>query len=149
VQILALLLTRRSEGAALVVAPTSVCSNWAREAARFAPDLAVLEYTGDGRSALLEQVRENGNGKLLICSYALLQQDQAKLTELSFGTAVLDEAQFIKNSQSLRAQATHRRHRHTGRKSRRRSVEHLSFHEPGHAGRFFRLQPSLRQADRT
>src|SRR6185369_6134294 len=43
VQILALLLTRMQSGPALVVAPTSVCTNWAREAARFAPDLQVLE----------------------------------------------------------------------------------------------------------
>jgi len=108
VQILALLLARRESGPALVVAPTSVCSNWAREAGRFAPELDVLEYTGDGRPALLERLRESGRGKLLIVSYALLQQDQAKLTELAFGTAVLDEAQFIKNSQSLRAQAAFR-----------------------------------------
>lgn len=108
VQVLALLLTRSHEGPALVVAPTSVCSNWAREAARFAPDLTVLEYTGERRAGLLEQLGENGRGKLVICSYALLQQDQAKLTGLSWGTAVLDEAQFIKNSQSLRAQAAFR-----------------------------------------
>ena len=108
VQILALLLTRQNEGASLVVAPTSVCSNWAREAARFAPELQVLEYTGDGRAALLERLRDDGRSKLLIVSYALLQQDQAKLSELAYGTAVLDEAQFIKNSQSLRAQAAFR-----------------------------------------
>jgi superfamily II DNA or RNA helicase len=108
VQILALLLTRRDEGPALVVAPTSVCSNWAREASRFAPDLTVLEYTGDGRTALLETLRVDGRNKLVVCSYALLQQDQAKLGEFSWGTAVLDEAQFIKNSQSLRAQAAFR-----------------------------------------
>ncbi|HYP89308.1 MAG TPA: DEAD/DEAH box helicase, partial [Polyangiaceae bacterium] len=108
VQLLALLLARRDEGAALVVAPTSVCSNWAREAARFAPDLEVLEYAGDNRAAMIEAIRADGRGKLLIVSYALLQQEQAKLTELSFGTAVLDEAQFIKNSQSLRAQAAFR-----------------------------------------
>jgi superfamily II DNA or RNA helicase len=108
VQILALLLTRAAAGPALVVAPTSVCSNWAREAARFTPDLEVLEYTGERRAELLEELRQNGQNKLLVCSYALLQQDQAKLTELAWGTAVLDEAQFIKNSQSLRAQAAFR-----------------------------------------
>jgi superfamily II DNA or RNA helicase len=108
VQILALLLLRRATGPALVIAPTSVCSNWAREAGRFAPELKVLEYTGDRRAELLDELRENGEGKLLVCSYALLQQDQAKLTELGWGTAVLDEAQFIKNAQSLRAQAAFR-----------------------------------------
>jgi superfamily II DNA or RNA helicase len=108
VQILALLLSRKDEGPALVVAPTSVCSNWAREAARFVPELQVLEYTGENRESALELLRRDGAGKLLITSYALLQQDQAKLSDLAYGTAVLDEAQFIKNSQSLRAQAAFR-----------------------------------------
>jgi superfamily II DNA or RNA helicase len=108
VQILALLLARREEGPALVVAPTSVCTNWAREARRFAPDLEVIEYVGDNRAALLERLREPGTAKLLICSYGLLLQDQAKLAEPVWGTAVLDEAQFIKNAQSLRAQAAFR-----------------------------------------
>ena len=63
---------------------------------------------GDARASLLERVAEQGSGKLLICSYALLQQDQAKITAQTWGTAVLDEAQFIKNSQSLRAQAAFR-----------------------------------------
>jgi superfamily II DNA or RNA helicase len=108
VQLLALLLARREEGAALVVAPTSVCGNWAREARRFAPSLDVLEYTGDGRAELLEAVKRDGRGKLLVVSYALLQQDQVKLTAVRYGTAILDEAQFIKNSQSLRAQAAFR-----------------------------------------
>ena len=59
------------EKAATAVA--GVCSNWAREASRFAPELEVLEYTGDGRAALLERLREDGRGKLLVVSYALLQ----------------------------------------------------------------------------
>jgi superfamily II DNA or RNA helicase len=108
VQLLALLVSRQGEGAALVVAPTSVCGNWAREARRFAPTLEVLEYTGEARDELLEAIKLEGRGKLLIVSYALLQQDQAKLTAIHYGTAVLDEAQFIKNSQSLRAQAAFR-----------------------------------------
>jgi len=108
VQILALLLLRQASGPALVIAPTSVCSNWAREAGRFAPELKVLEYTGDRRADILDALRQGGEGKLLVCSYALLQQDQAKLTEIAWGTAVLDEAQFIKNAQSLRAQAAFR-----------------------------------------
>jgi superfamily II DNA or RNA helicase len=41
VQLLAVLLARAQEGPALVVAPTSVCWNWAEEAARFAPALRI------------------------------------------------------------------------------------------------------------
>lgn len=105
VQILALLLACREQGPALVVAPTSVCSNWAREARRFAPELTVLEYAGEARADLLTKLSADGASKLVVCSYGILLQDQAKLTEVSWGTAVLDEAQFIKNAQSLRAQA--------------------------------------------
>ena len=54
---IALLLTRRAGGPALVVAPTSVCSNWIDELRRFAPGLTVLDYAGKGRAALLEQFR--------------------------------------------------------------------------------------------
>jgi SNF2 family DNA or RNA helicase len=41
----------------------------------------------------------------VIVSYALLQQDAAELGAHSWSTAVLDEAQFIKNALSLRAKA--------------------------------------------
>jgi SNF2 family DNA or RNA helicase len=44
VQLIALLLYRAAGGPALVVAPTSVCENWKREFARFAPSLSVSAY---------------------------------------------------------------------------------------------------------
>ncbi|HMJ12380.1 MAG TPA: DEAD/DEAH box helicase, partial [Polyangiaceae bacterium] len=104
-QILALLAHRQHEGPALVVAPTSVCSNWVREIERFAPGLAALEYAGSQRSLLLEELGRKGAGQVLICSYALLQQDHQALSQVSWAAAVLDEAQFIKNPESLRARA--------------------------------------------
>ena len=48
---LAVLLERAPGGAALVVAPTSVCSNWLSEAARFAPSLDVQLYGDVGEAA--------------------------------------------------------------------------------------------------
>jgi superfamily II DNA or RNA helicase len=102
VQILALLLSRVKSGPALVVAPVSVCDNWRTEIARFAPSLRVRWYMGPGRECELEKL---GNGDLVITSYALLQQDIERLQTIEFGTAVLDEAQFIKNADSLRARA--------------------------------------------
>ncbi len=47
---LAVLLERAAGGAALVVAPTSVCSNWLAEAARFAPSLDVQMYGDVGEA---------------------------------------------------------------------------------------------------
>jgi len=110
IQILALLLARATEaqGPALVVAPTSVCGNWVTEIARFAPTLKALEYVGKDRAALLARLSgEAGMSSVVVCSYTLLQQDQAELSALSWGTVVLDEAQFIKNPQSLRAKAAY------------------------------------------
>ena len=48
VQVLALLLSRRGEaaGPSLVVVPKSLVFNWKQEAARFAPELRVLDHTG-------------------------------------------------------------------------------------------------------
>ena len=110
VQILALLLARAAEGQgpALVVAPTSVCGNWIAEIARFAPTLSAIEYVGKERGARLSSLSEqSGSSSVVVCSYTLLQQDQAELSALNFGTVVLDEAQFIKNPQSLRAKAAY------------------------------------------
>jgi superfamily II DNA or RNA helicase len=108
VQIIALLLARaaRGEGPALVVAPTSVCGNWLLELQRFAPSLTALDYAGRDRATLRARLQGPGaSASVLVCSYTLLQQDQAELAAIAFGTAVLDEAQFIKNAQSLRAKA--------------------------------------------
>ncbi len=101
-QAIALLLHRAAAGPALVVAPTSVCDNWQRELARFAPSLEVRVFVGGGRERELSGL---GARHVVITSYALLQQDAEKLQSISFATAILDEAQLIKNAESRRAQA--------------------------------------------
>ena len=106
VQILALLVSRAERGPALVVAPTSVSSNWLREMQRFAPSLVAFEWLGKDRASELARALEaGGNGLVVIASYALLQQDATELARIEWATAVLDEAQFIKNPESLRARA--------------------------------------------
>jgi len=107
-QCIALLLARAAGGPALVVAPTSVCSNWIDELRRFAPSLVVAEYTGRSRTKLLASIRHRDAAEtldVLIASYALLQQDASELASIEWNTAVIDEAQFIKNPNSLRAKA--------------------------------------------
>jgi superfamily II DNA or RNA helicase len=106
VEILALLLTRLDQGPTLVVAPTSVCANWLREAARFAPTLRSHEYGGPDRDELFESLKDPETApQLIVCSYGLLQQDVDALAGVEWGTVVLDEAQFIKNAESQRARA--------------------------------------------
>jgi superfamily II DNA or RNA helicase len=101
-QALALLLHRAKQGPALVVAPTSVCFNWVREAARFAPSLKVQAYNAADREALLSGL---GAGDVVVVSYGLLARELERFSEVSFATLVVDEAQAVKNPDTARARA--------------------------------------------
>ncbi len=102
VQALALLLLRAPRGPALVVAPTSVCMNWASEAARFAPTLNVKLFGAGDRA---EMIGSAGPFDLVIVSYGLLQLESERFTKPRWHTIVLDEAQAIKNAATKRSQA--------------------------------------------
>jgi superfamily II DNA or RNA helicase len=101
-QTLALLLHRAKAGPSLVVAPTSVCFNWAAEAARFTPSLRVKSYREADREQLLRKLKA---GDVLLISYGLLVRDAERLGRISFATLVVDEAQAAKNPDTARAKA--------------------------------------------
>ncbi len=101
-QTLALLLHRAKAGPALVVAPTSVCFNWALEAARFTPSLRVKSYREADRERLLQKLKA---GDVLLISYGLLVRDAEGLGRVPFATLVVDEAQAAKNPDTARAKA--------------------------------------------
>ncbi|MET0267127.1 MAG: DEAD/DEAH box helicase [Duganella sp.] len=86
---------------ALVVAPTSLMSNWQEEAARFAPGLRVLLLQGPQRGALLDSIPDYD---LVLTSYALLPRDEAALCAYEFHLLILDESQYIKNHRAKVAQ---------------------------------------------
>jgi SNF2 family DNA or RNA helicase len=102
VQALALLLARAPGGAALVVAPTSVCPNWIDEARRFAPTLRVELFGAGDRSRRLAAA---GAFDLVVASYALVQQEAESFAGRTWHTVVLDEAQAVKNYAAKRTQA--------------------------------------------
>ena len=102
VQALALLLTRAAAGPALVLAPTSVCYNWESEARRFAPTLNPRIFGGGNRAEFIASLAPFD---LVICSYTLFQQEADLLTAVTWETAILDEAQAIKNMTTKRSQA--------------------------------------------
>ncbi|PKW27801.1 DEAD/DEAH box helicase [Phycicoccus duodecadis] len=112
VQMLAMVLRAQERGElehpVLVVAPTSVLSTWAGEAARFAPSLttAVVERTRgkDGRS--LEAAI--AGAQLVITSYTVARIDEAAWRSRPWAAVVLDEAQFVKNHQAKTYQAVRR-----------------------------------------
>ena len=86
----------------LVVAPSSVVPNWLAEAARFAPSLRVLDFTGTQRGEKREQI---GANDLVVTSYGTLRSEIEKLAQQRFAAVVLDEAQAIKNAGSKTAKA--------------------------------------------
>jgi len=86
----------------LIVCPTSLVFNWVAEAAKFTPNLKVLPLHGPDRHTRFEEIPRCD---VVVTSYALIRRDADRYRELEFDTAVLDEAQHIKNRQTQNAQA--------------------------------------------
>ena len=89
----------------LLVCPTSVVGNWMRELQRFAPSLRVMAHRGPDRRqgrAFDEAAAEHD---IVLTSYPLFARDIGTLQSVTWGTAVLDEAQNIKNSGAKQSQA--------------------------------------------
>ncbi len=84
----------------LVVAPTSVVSNWEHEARRFAPGLKVVSITetASRRSGTIAEHARGAN--LVVTSYALFRLEAEQYGEVAWAAAFFDEAQFVKNRQS-------------------------------------------------
>jgi superfamily II DNA or RNA helicase len=89
-------------GPVLVVCPTSLVTNWLREAARFTPHLRALDLTGSDRAP---KFAARGEYELLVTSYAILRRDVEMYRAAEFSLVILDEAQHIKNRGSQNAQA--------------------------------------------
>jgi superfamily II DNA or RNA helicase len=84
----------------LIVAPTSVVSNWAAEAARFAPDLPVVAVTGTAARHGQSLAEIAAGAAAVVTSYTLLRMDFAAYSGLTWAGLILDEAQNVKNHQS-------------------------------------------------
>ncbi len=85
----------------LVVMPASLIHNWANETARFTPHLKVLRYTGTDRRNLVNFKKYH----LVLTSYGILRNDIDILSKYNFLYLILDEAQYIKNPESVTYQA--------------------------------------------
>ena len=84
----------------LVVAPTSVVSNWLAEAARFVPSLAVRGISAT-ESKSGTRVADTARGAdIVVTSYALFRLDFESYQAEKWAGLVLDEAQFVKNAAS-------------------------------------------------
>ena len=90
----------------LLVAPTSVLTNWKREAHGFTPELGVKEHYGPRRPSSPEALKKALKGvDLVLTSYGLLQRDSELLESIDWQGMVIDEAQAIKNPSAKQSQA--------------------------------------------
>jgi superfamily II DNA or RNA helicase len=85
----------------LVVAPTSVVGNWKSEAARFAPHLKVLTVNETSTRRGVSIADLAGECDIVVTSYALFRLEFDSYEEQEWAGLILDEAQFVKNHQSL------------------------------------------------
>jgi len=88
---------KRLKTPCLVIAPTTLLSNWMQETQKFAPSLKVMKLAGSKRSVLYPKI---ASMDVVITSYGLVLRDINKLTRTRFHLLVLDEAQVIKNTRS-------------------------------------------------
>lgn len=93
------------KGPNLIIVPTSVLPNWEREAQKFVPDMKRLVIYGSKRENLFKQIESS---ELIITTYALLRRDLDELLKFEFNAIILDEAQNIKNPNTITARSVRR-----------------------------------------
>jgi len=86
----------------LIIVPTSVLPNWEREAQKFVPDMKCLVIYGARRENLFKKIESS---ELIITTYALLRRDLDELLKFEFNAVILDEAQNIKNPNTITARS--------------------------------------------
>jgi len=84
----------------LVVAPTSVVSNWVTEAERLAPGLVARGIASTDAKAKRPLAKEAEGADIIVTSYALFRLDFAEYAKVGWAGLILDEAQFVKNPAS-------------------------------------------------
>lgn len=88
---------RRMKSPCLIIAPTSLMSNWKKEAEKFTPNLKVLISQGADRHKNWGDLEKHD---IILTTYPLIMRDFEILSEIDFFMIVLDEAQNIKNAKS-------------------------------------------------
>jgi SNF2 family DNA or RNA helicase len=92
----------RLTGPSLIIAPTSVLFNWAKEIEKFTPSLSYIVINGVKRQEHFEQLDQYD---IVITSYPLLLKDCEIHQQQVFYYLILDEAHYIKNPKTKLYQA--------------------------------------------
>ena len=86
----------------LIIAPTSLIYNWGNEIEKFAPSIKWVVVNGpkDERISILNNI---DNYDVIITTYNILKRDLELYNNINFDYCFIDEAQYIKNSNSQNA----------------------------------------------
>lgn len=79
---------------ALVVLPASLVFNWEAELRRFAPQLMVKRFIGQGRATKYQELE---HFDVILTTYQTAQREEKLLQKLDFRVIILDESHYIKN----------------------------------------------------
>ncbi|WFU31305.1 SNF2-related protein [Bradyrhizobium brasilense] len=86
----------------LIVAPGSLLENWVREFKKFASQIRTLKHHGPGRTGRPADLKQFD---VVITAYDTVVRDNSLFMMINWSMLVCDEAQYIKNSESLRARS--------------------------------------------
>lgn len=103
IQAISVIASHDTKAKHLIVCPKTLLFNWGDEFDKFTPHISYVIYEGskDERLELLQK----SNSQVILCSYAIVQNDLEELQKIKFEYVILDEAQHIKNPNTLRSKS--------------------------------------------
>ncbi len=104
-QTLALLQHVKEKGGSgpnLIIVPTSVLPNWQKEIKKFVPHMKTLVIYGAKREPLFKKIPHMD---IVLTTYALIRRDLDYLLKYEYSSIILDEAQNIKNPNTITARS--------------------------------------------
>ena len=84
-----------TENPILIIGPTNVVFNWKDEINKFLPSASVLLYNGQNRESKIKKIASH---RFIISSLGVIKNDIELLKHIKFTAIFIDEAQYIKNS---------------------------------------------------
>lgn len=105
-EIISLIVSDETEKPSLIVCPKSLVYNWQNEFKKWASDIDVQVISGNSneRKKVIDIIN-NDQKIIFITSYDSLRNDLDIYKDYRFRFCILDEAQFIKNHTTLKAQS--------------------------------------------
>lgn len=95
---------RENNKPVLVIAPSSLIYNWKEEFDKFSPNIKISVIAGskDERDLFISDME---NYDVVITSYPLIRRDIEQYKNINFSFCIIDEAQQIKNPNSINARS--------------------------------------------